>query len=174
MAKAHKFSLGLSALAVLSSTGVFAAQHIPATPPDGVLEDAQGSFIFVFHDDLSPADIRPLAIRLTKGRGGGLRHVYSKALKGFSATLSSAAAAEIAQSPEIAYYEPNGVARALAAGGERPGVAAPPDGKGPRDSGEDVQVTPWGLPVSADPSMAQICMPGSSIQASISIIRTSM
>ena len=45
-------------------------------------------------------------IRANRGRKG---HVYSKALKGFSATLSEKAAQKIAEDPRVAYVEEDGV-----------------------------------------------------------------
>lgn len=116
-----------------------------ATPPNippGLLEEARNSFIFVFTADVNAKDVPGLAKRLAKHAGGSVRHVYKKALKGFSANMSATAAANVAaKNPNIAYYEHNGVAsipiQAQKKGGNKPPSNPPAD--------PPSQITPWGI-----------------------------
>ena len=129
---------------------VFAATGLPLE----VLEEAESSYIFVFEESVPKGEIRGHAIQMNKEAGGQLRHVYTNALKGFSATLSAAAAEKLGANPHIAYYETNQIywAADMSFGQsdeERQGAASP--GKGPgRDDDDDgeeptAQVTPWGI-----------------------------
>lgn len=64
-----------------------------------------GEYIITFASGVS--DSRGLANALLSQHGGRMRHVYSAALKGFSANLSDAAVAALAKNPQIARIEPD-------------------------------------------------------------------
>jgi len=64
-----------------------------------------GEYIVTFASSVS--DSRGLANALLSQHGGRLGHVYSAALKGFSANLSDAAVAALAKNPQIARIEPD-------------------------------------------------------------------
>ena len=132
----------------------FAVTDMPQDIPEDLLEEANSSYIFVFDDNVRAGQIRGYARRLTKQVGGELRLVFTKAIKGFSASVSATAAAHIGVSPNIAYYEQNRVYWATdmknRSDVDERGRAASP-GKGPgRDDDDDdddepAQVTPWGI-----------------------------
>jgi subtilisin family serine protease len=73
-------------------------------------ERVPGEYIVVFQPSVTnPA---ALAAQLVHGQGGTLRFTYTSALKGFAATLPSAAAAALARNPVVAYVEQDQVYRA--------------------------------------------------------------
>jgi subtilisin family serine protease len=145
-----QLQLSLTLCLCLSSTA-FAQTGLPEAIPDALLEEAESSYIFVFEDTLPANQIRRQAMSLTKQAGGQLRHVFSKALKGFSANLSATAAAHIAASPQIAYYETNQIYWASDVqpyhAANKPSRAAAGNGPGRQDDDgeEPAQVTPWGI-----------------------------
>ncbi len=154
------------AIALFGVAAVFHATTVVAGPPPGVVESARTSFIFVFTDDVPARDVPGLALGLTKTAAGRTRHIFTHAIKGFSASVPAHAAIQIARNPKIAYYEANGVAQAIAplaskrpdnpGGGkpDKPGGGKPdkpkkdkPDNGG-GDGGGDTpsgQQTPWGI-----------------------------
>ncbi len=105
-----------------------------AAPPASVIDEARQSYIFVFDQGVATSEINSRARSLVAAEGGKLRHIYTSAIKGFSATLPLQAAQHIAASPRISYYERNGVAWAIDAGvlkrpsspGSKPGSEEPP------------------------------------------------
>jgi subtilisin family serine protease len=124
---------------------VAAVTGLPDEIPDELLEQSATSYIFVFKDSVGTAEIRGLARHLTVANGGSLRHTFSKAIKGFSASVSAKAAAVIAANPNIAYHEPNGIIWA-ADGRDEPGQGPGPGGDNEGDDdGESLQITPWGI-----------------------------
>ncbi len=106
----------------------------PSSVPGHVIDEARQSYIFVFNPSVATADVTTRARGLVAAEGGKLRHIYTTAIKGFSATLPLQAAQRIAASPRISYYERNGVAWAIGAGafkrpsspGTKPGNEEPP------------------------------------------------
>lgn len=104
-------------------------------------EEVRDSYIFVFTDDVAATEVRGRANLLARGQGGSVTHVYSTALKGFTAKMPADAAARLAaQNPSIDYYEPDGVVFAFpkppwAGGG----------GGGEEEVACDRQVMPWGI-----------------------------
>ncbi len=130
---------------------VFAATGLPMEVPEALLEEAESSYIFVFADSVPGGEIRGHARQMTRQAGGQLRHVFTKALKGFSASLSATAAAKIAASPEIAYFEPNQIYWATGplsthTDDDQQRAASPGSGPGRYDEDEEpAQVTPWGI-----------------------------
>ena len=120
---------------------VFAVTDLPTDVPEELLEQAESSYIFVFTDAVGTTRIRDLARHLTGVNGGSLRQTFSKAIKGFSATISATGAAAIGANPNVAYYEKNGIVWA-ADKGEYP---QPRPGPGHDDDGESLQILPWGI-----------------------------
>ena len=113
-------------------------------PAREVLDDANNSFIFVFDPaKIKNADeVRGRALGLTKTHGAQVRHVFTNALWGFSATLSKQGAERLAaNAPFLAYYEPNGVAWAIGRPAESQKRKTPGTGGG----GETSEVTPLGI-----------------------------
>ncbi len=129
----------------LAASGILPLGAFAQGPPDGAppaatvspeLEElARNSFIFLFKDTVPREAVRGHAQDLAARHGGQVDHVYKTALRGFAATIPPQAAARLARDPRIAYYEPDGVARAIgrpdAAG--KPVIVAPP------------QETDWGV-----------------------------
>lgn len=115
-------------------------------PPDGELpaatvspeleELARNSFIFLFKDSVPGEAVRGYAQDLAARHGGQVDHVYDSALRGFAATIPPQAAARLARDPRVAYYEPDGIARANG----RPDAA----GK-PTDVIAEAQTMDWGV-----------------------------
>lgn len=106
--------------------------------PADVAAGLENSYIFVFDHNVSAIDAPGQAQALATAAGGALQHVYTTAMKGFSAKMPAGAAARIAaMNPQIAHYEADGVARAIAPGGN----AGPPTGGG----GATPQVVPSGI-----------------------------
>lgn len=110
----------------------------PDVPP-GLSNEANNSFIFVFKDHVKAEDVPGLAKGLVKQAEGTIRNQFTTAIKGFSANMSLTAAINLAErNPNIAYFEPNGVA---SIGGKSRGSKG---GKGGNPLSSP-QVTPWGI-----------------------------
>jgi hypothetical protein len=71
-----------------------------------------GQYIVVFKDEVQ--DVPGLVQSLIKAHGAQHRHTYSRAIKGFAAQMSDAAAAAIARHPQVAYVEQDQVMHAIA------------------------------------------------------------
>jgi subtilisin family serine protease len=95
----------------------------PAGGPDLVPRGAPagsvipGQYVVVLKDDATDAagraiDPAAVATRMVAARGGTLRYAYTSAIKGFAATLSDQAVAELRRDPGVAYVEPDRVVRA--------------------------------------------------------------
>ncbi|MEN8177747.1 MAG: S8 family serine peptidase [Pseudomonadota bacterium] len=131
----------------------FAVTGQPEDIPEELLEDAQSSYIFAFEDNVQAGEIRGQTKRLVQEAGGSIRHVFTKVLKGFSASVSATAAAQIAASPHVAYYEQNKIYWATDKNrryedDDRNHAASPGKGPGRDDDPDDPepdQVTPWGI-----------------------------
>ncbi len=142
-------------LSLIWLSPTFAVTGLPDEIPEELLEETKSSYIFVFKDSVPAGEIRGNARQLTKEADGQLRHVFTKALKGFSASLSATAAAHIGNSPHIAYFEPNKIYWAAdkkrrSSDDDRGQGHAGAQGKGPgRDDGDDgeesEQIVPWGI-----------------------------
>lgn len=114
-------TLALAAIAVLGITGCQdsttpTAPRAPIGPERpsnaaaGSEEVIPGQYIVALRPDV--ADVAGIAAALASSNGGALRHVYKSALKGFSASnLSAAAAAAIAKSPYVSLVEPDKLLR---------------------------------------------------------------
>ncbi len=106
--------------------------------PADVMADLQDSYIFVFDRSVNAVNAPGRANALAAAGGGSVRHVYTTALQGFSATMPAAAAARLAaRNPEIAYYEADDVVRAIGRAGAAPGQAV--------ITAASPQVTPLGI-----------------------------
>lgn len=70
-----------------------------------------GSYIVVLH---SGADAHALAAQQGRAHGFTPEHVYSHALRGYSARMSATAAARLAASPAVQFVQPDGVVTATA------------------------------------------------------------
>ena len=154
----HILSMRCAALSLslLWAPTAFAVTGLTDEIPEELLADARSSYVFVFKQDVQGGEVRGLARGLTREAGGRLRQVFTKAIKGFSASVSADAAAHIGASPRVAYYEPNQVLWASDRNRrhgetERGRVASPGNGPGRDDDDDDdddeepQQVTPWGI-----------------------------
>lgn len=148
----HNIKIWVLATLVLWQAPLLASQDISKVIPDEILEEAENSYIFVFTDDVEASKLRRLAQGFASKESGSVRHVFGKAIKGFSANVSPEGAARIAASPAIAYYEPNGVMWAFDGRPQRtkaqgdPAPKAQGNGPGrPDDGDDDPQVVPWGI-----------------------------
>lgn len=133
-------------LGTLFGSSITWAQPPEQVPGQAVIEEAQGSYIFVFDPaQVGPNDVPGLARGLAQEHGAGLRHTFSHALQGFSANISAKGAARLAENtPLIQYYEPNGVIWAV---GKHPnGIDAnAKGGGGGSTTPEPPQVIPYGI-----------------------------
>jgi aqualysin 1 len=87
---------------------VAAAPLRMAAPGQGVRD----RYIVVFRD--GTADAPGLATGLVAANGGTLHFTYTSALRGFAATLRTAAVDAVRRNPNVAYVEQDGIARASA------------------------------------------------------------
>ncbi|HUR13256.1 MAG TPA: S8 family serine peptidase [Mycobacteriales bacterium] len=94
------------ALSALALPLVAAATALTSTPALAQTESAPPSSYLV---TLAPGTgaVAPVVTTLLSRYGGSLRFTYSHALRGFSATLPSAAAERLAHDPLVALVEPN-------------------------------------------------------------------
>jgi len=106
-------------LFTLAAAALCAATLTPPTPgsaqnrePRGeirrVARSIPGQYVVVFREDLPGADVAGAAADLARAHGGSVRHVYTHALKGFSASLSEQAAAALARNPRVDYVAEDG------------------------------------------------------------------
>jgi subtilisin family serine protease len=68
-----------------------------------------GQYIVVLKDNVLASKVASMAAGLASAHGGSARHIYKRALKGFSATLSEEAAAALSEDPRVEYVEEDGV-----------------------------------------------------------------
>jgi len=136
--------IGAVAMMALPVTADARHEIIAAQSQLGVSADLQmdirDSFIFVFDDSVPAAQVGSMANAMASQAGGNVRHVYSNSIRGFSAKMPHAAAEQlVANNPNIAYYEPDGVAFASMCG-VGPFPPCQDD-----DGGSAGQETPWGI-----------------------------
>ena len=124
--------------------------------PGRLMQELRDSYIFVFDDSVRETAVRGRANALARRHGGVVGHVYTTAIRGFSARMPAHAAARMAaRNPEIAYYEADGLVRA---DGNNTNAASRRDANGrmpdrlPRaaakpviDNSESPQVVPSGV-----------------------------
>lgn len=139
--------------------------HAAGVAPDASAA-AKGSYIVVLKPELTDAQVSNLATQISQRENGQLRHVFTTALKGFSATLPEPALEHIASNPSVLYVEANGVVHLVdemssqqkpsnpgkggGGGGDTPGSQTTPAGVarvgGPRDgTGKDAWVIDTGI-----------------------------
>ena len=111
-AGARKLAVFAGSLAFIACSEPVSAPEAMKSVPESTVRFSRSSsapikdeYIVVLKGDVS--DVRGKANGLLRNGNsqGVLRHVYSAALKGFSANMSSAKAAEIAADPSVAYVE---------------------------------------------------------------------
>jgi len=95
--------LTLAALPAFSATSLAPAGPKSATHPFGVSRPIPGRYIVVFKDSVTnPASE---AASVMQGRGGQVLHTYTRAIKGFAASLPDAALQAIRNNPNVSYIE---------------------------------------------------------------------
>ncbi len=77
-------------------------------------EALPGQYIVVLHDSVTEHATAAAASELVARHGGVRRHVYTKALKGFSARITEQQARSLSADPRVAYVEEDGIARGAA------------------------------------------------------------
>lgn len=138
MQKPMRALVGAAASLALLSGAAAGQGGLSGDVPAEVAAGLENSFIFVFEHNVSAIDAPGQAHALATAAGGTLEHVYTTAMKGFSAKMPSAAAARLAaMNPQIVYYEADSLARAIGPGGN----AGPPSGGGATSP----QVVPYGI-----------------------------
>ncbi|MFI6129932.1 S8 family serine peptidase [Micromonospora sp. NPDC051141] len=108
----------LVGLALTSATSIIcaatggAALADPVAPPRGDIRGTgtasavPGSYIVVLKDGkASPAKVRSTASALAGEHGGSVRHVFSRALHGYSAAMDRRQAERLAADPAVAYVQ---------------------------------------------------------------------
>jgi len=138
-------------ISILASTAcILSSQAFAADPPVQLLQEANNSFICVFSDDVSAAQVPGLAKGLVNKQGGTIRHKYTMAIKGFSARMSETAANNIAsKNPNIAFCEHNGLARGDGQAGGRGGNGGKPGQQTPQTTPQGVAMVGGPIDVSA-------------------------
>lgn len=135
--RALRLGAAAAVFAVISAPGM--AQN--AGPDNNgraeLMADMKNSYIFIFNDGVRGSAVSARAYGLASRHNGTVGHVYSTAIRGFSAKMSAQAAARmVARNPEIAYYEADSLVEAVGGknGGARVEAAAKPvvDNSGPR------------------------------------------
>ncbi|WP_291161718.1 S8 family serine peptidase [Gemmatimonas sp. UBA7669] len=74
--------------------------------------ELQGRYIVQFNEDVR--DPQGLAIAMVNGNGGTLHYTYTRAIRGFAATLPPQAITALARNPVIKLIEPDGIVTASA------------------------------------------------------------
>jgi subtilisin family serine protease len=97
-----------------SSSSGFTGRPPGVASPTDPATVVPGEYIITFASGVS--DSRGLANALLSQHGGRLRHVYSSALKGFSANLSDAAVAALSKNPQIARIEADAIVNGSSSG----------------------------------------------------------
>jgi len=129
-------------LIFLTGTAVRAGQ--PDFVPAGVVDEARQSYIFIFDNTVSGDQAPVLSRALAAREGAKPRYIFTRAIRGFSATLPEVAAQRIAQSAHVKYYERNGVVWAIdAKANKRP--SNPGSGGSGGDTQTVAQTVPYGI-----------------------------
>jgi len=85
----------VSAILTVAAAGAFAAGAAPQPIP--------GRYIVVYKESIADPDAE--SARAVRNAGGVRHHTYTRALKGFTATLSDAAVLSVRNDPKVAYVE---------------------------------------------------------------------
>jgi len=99
-----KFLLAAPAAVALAAAGATSAGAQSPAPSDG--DRIAGHYIVVLEEDVSP---RAVATEHARSSAGEILHVYSSAVRGYSARMSEEAAALVASDPRVAWVEPDRV-----------------------------------------------------------------
>ncbi|PWE18680.1 peptidase S8 [Marinicauda salina] len=139
-------------LAAGAAAAAFAATPAGAQQPGlsaQMLEQVRDSYIFVFDNSVAPSAVESRAQGLVNRAGGQVGHVYTTAIRGFSARMPAQAAERLVQqNPNIAYYERDQVAFAFPpppCKGPNAGDPGCDDGGGDGGGSDPAQQTPWGI-----------------------------
>jgi len=104
-------AVAVTILAVLAGCQVASNPAQPSSPERAASgSTVPGQYIVVFHDAV--ADPTALARQLVTRAGGSLLHVYTSALKGFSASLPAIGVDLVRGNPAVSYVEADQVMRA--------------------------------------------------------------
>jgi hypothetical protein len=76
-------------------------------------------YIVVLHDDVSPQEVRGLAVRLTRTHGGRLLATMETAMRGFGVWMPEAAAIALSKNPLVKMVEEDELIEFSASGGAR-------------------------------------------------------
>jgi subtilisin family serine protease len=103
--------IAIAALAAAPAAAAMTSSAAPdatSAPVAGAL--IEDSYIVVLEDsDVAKAEVRSTANGLAKKYGGEVRHSYTNAVRGFSATMSASEAKQLEADPSVAYVEQNRV-----------------------------------------------------------------
>lgn len=123
----------------------YSAQSALAAPPPEIQNEANSSFIFRFSSSVAVDEMPGLAASLTAAHNGTLRHVFTHAVKGFSAAMSRIDATNlVSENAEVTQLINNGVGHVPgAAGGAKGGKG----GKGKPQPAPTGQIESWGVSV---------------------------
>ena len=129
----------------ISLTVGFSAQSSMAAAPPEIQNEANNSFIFQFSPSVAVSEAPELAASLTRAHNGILRHVFTHALKGFSADMARADAISLVNdSSEVTRFMNNGVGHVPGDTGKAEGAKG---GKGKPQPNSDGQKVSWGVAV---------------------------
>ncbi|MBG9387369.1 S8 family serine peptidase [Caenimonas sp. DR4.4] len=95
--------LAFAALALLGAFGASAQGADPAARHPFRSQPIPGQYIVVFKDGVR--DVAGETDKAVRRAGGRRHHTYSKAIKGFSASMSDAAVQDLRYNPNVAYIE---------------------------------------------------------------------
>lgn len=100
-------ALALAAAPAAAAVASATPDEAPAPVAGALIED---SYIVVLKDSgVGKNQVRAAASSLVQEYGGEVRHSYTNAVRGFSASMSAAQAARLADDPSVAYVEQNRV-----------------------------------------------------------------
>lgn len=124
----------------IAALGACAGALVMAATPASA-EKIANSYICVFKPSMvSKGAVKARAEQAANAQGGKVKHLYTTAIRGFSANISAQGAAQMkARNPHIAYCEQDQVASISK------GKPTNPGGGGGDDGGTASQETPWGI-----------------------------
>lgn len=135
---------GSVALVSLTLTHTAYAQEVPqqVRPAPGLEFAVRSSYIFRFSSNVPAPEVPAQAAAAVAAVGGQLTFVYTKAIKGFAATMNDVAVNNLLErNPQIVSVERDGIVTM---------DKGPPPGKGPGGGGDEggsdpAQVVDWGV-----------------------------
>lgn len=112
-------------------------------------ERIPSQYVVVLREESTPSEVSALADELIPQHRGLRRHVYTHALKGFSATMLEADAESLSTDPRVAYVEEDGVSFATSIQGPVSswGLGGINQGLLPRDTGNPYAADGTGVTV---------------------------